>query len=579
MANRTRNCVIALIAIAIGLATSFTGGLERLELNSVDARFAIRGEETPNPEITIVALDDTTFSELERPVTALPRRLHARVLHNLVEMGARLVVYDITFIGPQTPVDDRALLSSVLEAGDRVVLATTQRTGGGEPSIAWGFEQTTSGGARIGLASLIEDGDGVLRALEPRKAGITALPLAAAAALDPGAVPPDDERLLVDYAGPAGTYPAVPFSRVLRGRVDPSLIEGRIVFVGATDPLFQDLHPTPFGPEGTSGVEIQANALATALENFPLREAPIWVDIVLIVALSLAGVALWINGRRSLLFTPFVIAFLLVSAQLAFDWGLVVELVPPSISFAVAFVGTGGAELARARTERRRARDNLLRFAPPAVAEELLASGPAPPLGGTELDATVIFIDLSGFTAFSERHPASLVIEALNVYLGAASEVIRDHGGTIVAFLGDGVMAVFGAPVPQPAHADHAVAAAVEMEPAVLAPFERWLAEHGVEDEDVGLGVGVASGLVMSGLVGTEWRTEYSAIGDTTNVAARLQGEAKRLRVPMLMTAATRDRMADASGARAMGEIFVKGRGEALSVFTMPRPGTPGTAG
>ena len=167
------------------------------------------------------------------------------------------------------------------------------------------------------------------------------------------------------------------------------------------------------------------------------------------------------------------------------------------------------------------------RFVPETVVDQVLARTDGDlRLGGVSLEGTVMFTDLRGFTTFAEALPPARVIECLNRYLDEMSDAILAHGGTLVSYMGDGIMAVFGAPIEQADHADRALAAAREMLDERLPTFNAWLRENELS-EGFQMGIGLNSGQVMSGNVGSERRLEYTAIGDTTNTAARLEGMTK----------------------------------------------------
>jgi adenylate cyclase len=188
----------------------------------------------------------------------------------------------------------------------------------------------------------------------------------------------------------------------------------------------------------------------------------------------------------------------------------------------------------------RRVRDLFARFVPEAVVDEVLEHADEDlRLGGERRTATVMFCDLRDFTTFAEARPPELVIEVLNRYLSAMSDVILGHGGTLVAFQGDGIMAVFGAPIELPDHADRALSAARQMVGEALNDLNAWL-QAGGNGESFRVGVGLNSGVVMAGNVGSERRLEYAAIGDTTNTASRLEKMTKDTPHMVLMSDSTR---------------------------------------
>jgi adenylate cyclase len=190
-------------------------------------------------------------------------------------------------------------------------------------------------------------------------------------------------------------------------------------------------------------------------------------------------------------------------------------------------------------------------------------------LGAVERDCTVLFSDLRGFTSFSEKLPAAHVIEVVNTYLNEMSEAILGAGGTLIAYMGDGIMAVFGAPLEQPDHADRALAAATEMIGGRLDAFNAWIAQHG-HDHTFVMGVGLNSGPVMAGNIGSEQRVEYTALGDTTNTASRLEGMTKGSGHMLFVADSTRERLRHPPDDLVLvGELEVRGRLAAVPVWTI----------
>jgi adenylate cyclase len=190
-------------------------------------------------------------------------------------------------------------------------------------------------------------------------------------------------------------------------------------------------------------------------------------------------------------------------------------------------------------------------------------------LGGVERDCTVLFSDLRGFTSFSESQPAAKVIEVVNHYLNEMTEAILAEGGTLIAYMGDGIMAVFGTPLEQDDHADRAVRAAREMVGGRLESFNDWIASQGFESR-FKMGVGVNSGAVMAGNVGSEQRVEYTAIGDTTNTASRLESMTKDSGTMLFISETTQQRLRSEAGALVhFSEVSVRGREAKLAIWTL----------
>jgi adenylate cyclase len=220
--------------------------------------------------------------------------------------------------------------------------------------------------------------------------------------------------------------------------------------------------------------------------------------------------------------------------------------------------------------EQSRLRDTFARFLPESMVDQVVVSGDSDiRLGGVRLIGTALFTDLRGFTTFAERRPPDEVIEVLNRYLGEMSDAVLDHGGTLVAYMGDGLMAVFGAPVESDDHADRALRAAREMLRERLPRFNEWLYSSG-DRKRFAMGVGVCSGPMMSGNVGSERRLEYAAIGDTVNTASRLESLTKDFPYQLLIADSTRQLLTqDIEGLLFVDEITLRGKTRPTQLFTL----------
>jgi adenylate cyclase len=223
--------------------------------------------------------------------------------------------------------------------------------------------------------------------------------------------------------------------------------------------------------------------------------------------------------------------------------------------------------------ERQHARDIFARFVPPDVVDEVLARTDDDfRLGGAERDCTVLFTDLRGFTSFSESQPATKVIEVINVYLNEMTEAVLDAGGTLISYIGDGILALFGAPIDQPDHADRALVAAREMLGPRLTRFNDWLREQGYE-RGFRMGIGLNSGTVMVGNVGSAERVEYTVIGDPVNTASRLEGLTKDTPHMLFVAETTREYMhAVPDDLVFVNDLAIRGRVAKMAVYTLSVP-------
>jgi adenylate cyclase len=221
--------------------------------------------------------------------------------------------------------------------------------------------------------------------------------------------------------------------------------------------------------------------------------------------------------------------------------------------------------------ERSRVHDVFSRFLPESIVDEVLirANGDIH-LGGVRLIGTALFTDLRAFTTFAENKPPDQVIDVLNRFLGEMGDAILDHDGTLVAYLGDGLMAVFGAPIESDDHADRALAAAREMLTERLPRFNEWLQEQHL-GSGFRTGIGMSSGPMMSGQVGSERRLEYTAIGDTVNTASRIEALTKELGCPVLLSESTRQLLTmPAPDLVYVDEVTIRGRSAPTRLWTLP---------
>ncbi len=522
-----------MFAASIAYACSATDALRRIELETVDLRFAVRGEQDPPPNVAVVGIDAASFDD-ENITWPFKRGVHARVMDALRKDGAKVIGYDVQFTEPSPfPRQDAMLLGAVERSAKKLVLATTEVGDDGSTGVLGGngpaFEEL---GGAIGNTIMPADPNGVRRRVPHQYQGLRSFAVAMVEQGTGQAVPSThfgERGALIDYHGAGGTLKTVSFGDVLNGRFEPGTFKDRYVVVGGTAPSLQDLAPTSTsGDELESGPEILAESVSTILRGFPLRDAPGWITAVLLAVFALVpGLAsLRMSTARTFMTSLGVAGLFVVAAQVAFTQGRVVETAVPLAALAVATVCTLAVQAVLEAFERQRVRDAFAHFVPEAVVDEVLDSmGGELRLGGTSRECSVLFSDLRGFTSYSESRPPARVIEVLNAYLTEMSDAILDHGGTLISYMGDGIMAVFGTPLEQPDHRDRALATAREML-ARLETFNERVRAEGSGD-GFRMGIGINTGQVMCGNVGSARRLEYTTIGDTVNTASRIEGLTK----------------------------------------------------
>jgi adenylate cyclase len=552
-------------------------------LQSIDARFSVRGERPTPRDVAVVAIDTQSFNDMPKEHWPYRRRLHARAIDILKAAGARVIVYDIQFTEPTNDKDDRLLYDAIHRAGN-VVLGTSEIGPHGTTRIFGGDENVRAARALPASAQYNLDPNGVIRRIPYETDGLGTMPVVAYQRAF--GHPPDrtgfaSDGAWIDFAGPPRTVPTVSFSRLLLHQFPPGLFRGRIVVVGASAPSLQDVHPTSSsGADEMAGPEVQANAIQTLIAETPVRTVPGWVDIALIVLMAvvapLAGLR-W-GALRALATAAAGTAGFVVAAQIAFDGGHVAVVTYPLAVAVLSTAGVVGVHYFTEVRERRRTRTAFARFVPAAVVDRVLEQAEdGLRLGGEEVLGTVLFSDIRGFTTFSESHDAQEVIDILNRYLTEMTDAIMDHGGTLIAYLGDGIIAIFGAPLEQADHADRAIAAAQEMLGPRLESFNAWMRERGI-DKPFEMGVGINTGHFMAGNVGSQDRLEYTVIGDTVNTAARMEGLTKGSGHSLFVAESTRFMLLGEPPPLAyVGEFAIRGREGRMKIWA---PGLPdaGTA-
>jgi adenylate cyclase len=555
----------------------------------------------PDPDIVLLNIDERSLAAFSAQFGAWPwpRSVFGELIERLNAQRPAAIVLDLLFTDPQhgREQDDAYFIEqvagapnvflamstlpgvpegqgvSLAEYGTRLGLLRTPHAQAGArlPLLLplAGLAQT----GRLGLIDAIADADGVVRSyrvsVDHRGWRVDSLPTRVARALH-WKVPAAD-TLGIHWRGLPGERPAVSFSDLFfdlerrQPRRPPEEFRGKILIVGATAAGLNDLHATPLSGLQT-GPEILAAALETLKNGDALRRPPWWIRALpgLIAPLLLLS-----GARRGLGLLPLGVAALgfaplwLGMAYAALSWNAVLPVLPPLAALGATYLGLALAQYVRERQARAHAVAVFSRFVDSRVVEELVAS-PADPLAAPAQSRilTVLFSDIRGFTSFSETRPPEAVVDLLNRYFARQVEVVFRHGGTVDKFIGDAIMAFWGAPREDARQAQHAVAAALEMA-RVAAEFAREAAQQGVAFD---IGIGVHSGPAVVGFVGSPNKLDYTAIGDTVNLASRIEGLTKGV-ARILVSEHTRTACGAAFGFVDRGEFRVKGRERPVRLF------------
>ena len=587
--------------------------LQLLELKTYDLRFVLRGNQPPPAGIILALIDTETEAAFPEPhIFWHPH--YAEMLRAAARGGALAIGLDVSFAIPVEqwePDFDRQMAAAFAEvsATTPVVLAyDTQQ----QDSQFLPLYMLASAMNSMGYANLTLDADGFVRrqellsrdemAYESFAARLAAAKLNASWSQANGqdapaedsprrtlmladrAVPLDASGfMLIHYWGAAGTFPSVSMAEVLRAQQenDTAALErwflGQIVLLGTLNPT--DQHSTPFFLGGrtpddstpgedqalTTGVEIQANALATLLEGRYLREIPVpWKWTLVLAAAVLA--ALCILRIRfpagPLILAGAVAAYLWITVR-SLDSGAVLPVVPPLLAVILSGLATYGVQALTEGRQRRLLQTTFGRYVSEEVAKELLEYGDVP-LGGSSQRITVMFTDLRNYTSYCQGRDPHQVVAELNEYFADMSAEIKAHGGMINKFIGDGIMALFGAPVPHTDDALNAVVCGLKMV-GRNEEFNRRRMDSGLAP--LVIGVAIHTGEAVVGNIGAPEKMEYTAIGEAVNIASRIEGENRTFGTKLLISEATYRQAAGKIQAEPAGSARMKGIDEPMMLY------------
>ena len=508
-------------------------------------------------EIVIVAIDDESIGKIGQ--WPWPREEYAKLLNTLDKNSPKVVGIDVVFseasrIGKR---DDEKLAVALAKTDYPIVLAKE-----GDKLLPLSiFDEDGSRGADV---HLIVDPDGVVRRVNFENT--FAIHVGQAVAPPRGGTTADNTNARIAFAGPPGTFRRVPFSRVVEDTELATSLKDKIVLVGATATDLHDEQVTAIA-RGTAmpGVEIQANLVNMLNKNVFVNEGSLILNILIIILAALlpAFAFVFLAGMfRPVLVS--VVAFVVMIIALIIIWSgnVALPIFYPSLAW---FLSTAGQVLHRyfgAEKSRREIKSLFGKYVSRDVLEELLRNPSAVKLGGEERDVTVLFSDIRGFTTLSESMTPIELTTFMNRYLTVMTDVILTHKGVVDKYIGDAIMAFWGAPLPSETHGEDAVSATVAMSEA--------LDNFNSENKSMGLpvieiGIGLNSGKVVAGNMGSEQRFDYTIMGDTVNLASRLESLTKAYGVRII--ASDTLHLSDATISREIDRVKVKGKNMAVKIL------------
>jgi len=578
-------------AVILTILLVYTGSIDGLENRSLAALFELRGPRAPQTPIVIVAIDESTFTEMTDQ-WPFPRSSHAEVISRLAEFKPLAIGVDIIFDQPsgRGPADDEALGEAVKLAGN-VVLGAAPRVEDTETEGGKGGKQLVikrevpnlpipvirKHAAYVAPVNLILDSDANVRRApfhwpvggKPEIAFDTAIyHVAAKAGLEVKPLPADTKPFLINFRGGPGTFKAVSYYQVFRGglEIDPALFKDAIVLIGPTTTVLHDVFPTAFARRGDMpGVEIHANAIETLLRGNYIREIPTIISTIFALLAALFGSALVVRmrGLRAFLALLTFWVALTICAFVGFVW---LDTWMHGMAGTVGLVLGYGMTLVDNFIREQREKKRLSQFFSPDVLSAVVRGRDERSLLPKRRLVTVMFSDLRGFTSMSEQLQPEQVGELLHEYLTEMTEIVFRHGGTVDKYIGDCVMALYNAPYEDKEHAIKAVRTGLEFQERTLEVSARWEQKLGVKIRN---GVGINTGDAVVGSMGSTQRREYTAIGDTVNLAARLESITKEVGASVVISESTHEIVKGHFMTRELGEVTVKGKAKPVKIFAV----------
>jgi adenylate cyclase len=399
-----------------------------------------------------------------------------------------------------------------------------------------------------------------------------------------------DNTMYVNFVGPAQTFRTYSLATILDD-AEFNLVEDedtdifeqhllwntfrdKIVFVGASAEELQDNKYTPFfeyrgSRQKMPGVEMHANALYTLRHGLFLQNAPVWASFLLlgILALLTAAATLTIKPFRALTVTLLLIILSVGFGYLLFiKYRVIMNLVQPVLCISFTFVVGLAFQTVTEQREKARIRKTFQQYVSPSVVEKMLSGGDMPSYGGERRELTVLFSDIRRFTSFSESHEPEVVVNRLQEYLSEMVEVIFKYDGTLDKFVGDEIMALYGAPYYYADHAERACRTALDMTDNLRQIQKRWSADF---KEYFNIGIGINSGKVIVGNLGSRQLFDYTVIGDQVNVGARLEGLNKYYETTIIISEQTYAHVRELACVRELDLVRVMGRTQPLRIYEL----------
>ncbi len=587
---------------------------ENLEHKLTDFKFAVRGidyQGLKNSKIVIVAIDDQSIASIPYKYP-WPRTYHAKLVNNLIKAGARVITFDIEFTEKSTidPKQDYVFRDAIKRAGN-VVLAgkmVVKKSGSYEMISLLEPIKILRDVAPFGIVDTKFDSDGFVRRYilfreynnkRYLSLGLQTIAMYLGLKGDPNKwfvdLPNGDFKIgnkliikkydnlpssLINYYGPASSFKTISYEQVVDDEgfkllLDKNTFKDKIVLIGSTVTEHHDLFSTPFYISGgealTPGVEIHANFIQSVLDQKFIGHVN-YAFIYFITFVFAIGVAYIIKKTKPLIGVLISVGigavYFIINILLFTKFSILMDLLTPTSGIALSFVGCSVYQYFSEEKEKMYVRSVFKHYLAENVVETVLQEADALTFGGQRKHLTVLFSDIRSFTSYSEKYTPEEVVSILGEYLTEMVDVILKYGGMLDKFVGDEIMAVFGAPHYFEDHAERACLTALEMIRTLDRLKEKWESE-GRDPFDIGIGVN--TGDMIVGNLGSRQIFDYTVIGDAVNLGARLEGINKVYPTVnhIIISEYTKNEISDNLVTRELDSVRVKGKERPVAIYEL----------
>ncbi|MBI5573991.1 MAG: adenylate/guanylate cyclase domain-containing protein [Elusimicrobia bacterium] len=576
MKKKTIGYLIGVSAILVILVLNFFCVFDLIEYKSYDFRLKLRGQKNPTGEIVIAAIDEESLDKLGR--WPWDRSIHAKLIEKLISAGVRVVGFDVLFIEKSNRQSDDKLSNAMMKSQRCVNEILFEVVMGVPVKSKPPLEDIIKSSLLLGSPNIFPETDGVVRKMKPviEYRG-TLYPHISVAVASAYLNKPWQElvknlsldghgEMLINYGGEFETFKYISYSRILAGDFNAELLKNKIVLIGYAAAGLGDRHVTPFSP-AMPGIETIANNINSFINSDFISYPNAWAGFlsVVIVGLILTFFLPKLSPWKSTLLTIFIfISWSFICNYYFADKKIWLEYVPTASLVIFSYISITSWRFITEEKEKRWLKKAFGQYLSPLVINELQKNPDALTLGGKRQEMTVLFSDIRGFTTISEASTPEKVVALLNEYLTKMTEVVFKYEGTLDKFIGDAIMAFWNAPLPQNDHAKRAVFCAIDMMDELAKLHEKWRAE---KRPVLDIGIGVNTGDMVVGNMGSVERMDYTVIGDNVNLGARLESLNKEFATHIIISESTYQYVKDFIKTKPLGTTKVKGKEKPVEIF------------